>query len=54
MDRTSQKHRNFVSEPMRGKPVQELPGVGPVLGGRLSNGGYERVSYQIKHFISKL
>lgn len=45
MSSTSKKHSNIVSEPMRGKPVQALPGVGPVLGRRLESSGYQRVSY---------
>ncbi|VDM19847.1 unnamed protein product [Hydatigera taeniaeformis] len=37
---TSQKHRNFVSEPIGDKSVFELPGVGEVLGQKLKRKGY--------------
>jgi len=44
MSSTSQKHRNFVAEPMGEKPVTDLAGIGDVLGGRLSDLGYDKVS----------
>ncbi|VDN96010.1 unnamed protein product [Rodentolepis nana] len=37
---TSQKHRNFVSEPIGDKSVMDLPGVGEVIGTRLKKKGY--------------
>ncbi len=40
MSSTSQKHRDFVSEPMGEKPVTELAGIGAVLGKRLADSGY--------------
>lgn len=48
---TSQKHRRFCSEPMGDKLVYELPGIGPVLGGRLQNRGIIRARDVLGRFL---
>ena len=48
---TSQKHRNFVSEPMGEKPVTDLPGIGRVLGRRLSEEGFTHAYVVLGQFL---
>lgn len=44
MSSTSQKHKEFVAEPMGEKPVTALAGIGDALGGRLEDKGFDKVS----------
>ena len=46
MSSTSQKHRNFIAEPMGEKDVSELAGIGPVLSSRFTEKGFDQVGIQ--------
>lgn len=43
MSSTSEKRRSFAAEPMRGKPVTDLAGIGETLGKRLAEAGFDKV-----------
>lgn len=51
MSTTSQKHKNFVAEPMGDKPVNELAGVGEVLGKRLEAAGFDKVIRTFLNYV---
>jgi hypothetical protein len=53
MSSTSQKHKNFVAEPMGEKPVTDLAGVGEVLGKRLEAAGFDKVHTNIYLLVFK-
>jgi len=48
---TSQKHRNFVGEPMGEKGVKDLAGIGDALGDRLCNKGFDKAYVVLGQFL---
>uniref|UniRef100_A0AAQ5YIK6 Barrier-to-autointegration factor-like protein n=1 Tax=Amphiprion ocellaris TaxID=80972 RepID=A0AAQ5YIK6_AMPOC len=51
MSSTSQKHRDFVAEPMGEKPVMALAGIGDVLGKRLADKGFDKAYVVLGQFL---
>ncbi|KAJ3588847.1 hypothetical protein NHX12_009701 [Muraenolepis orangiensis] len=51
MSSTSQKHKDFVAEPMAEKNVNALAGIGDVLGRRLEERGFDKAYVVLGQFL---
>ncbi|XP_062381937.1 barrier-to-autointegration factor-like [Sardina pilchardus] len=52
MSSTSKKHQAFCSEPMKGKPVTAVPGIGRVSGGQLQSQGYHKATDVLGKYLT--
>nr|XP_018669723.1 barrier-to-autointegration factor [Ciona intestinalis] len=51
MSSTSQKHQDFVGEPMGEKGIETVAGIGKVLGKKLSDKGYDKAYVLLGQFL---
>lgn len=51
MGETTRKFENFTNAPIGNKMATDLPGIGPVLGARLSEKGYERADLVLGMYL---
>jgi hypothetical protein len=52
MTQTTQKHQDFISEPIGDKAVTSIAGIGNVLGVRLLNKGYDKAYILLGYFLT--
>lgn len=52
MSSTTKKFREFMAEPIGDKNIQDVPGIGDVLGTKLSEAGYDKV-HSVEFFVSQ-
>ncbi|CAF0809909.1 unnamed protein product [Didymodactylos carnosus] len=51
MSTTTKKFREFMAEPLGDKTIKEVPGIGEVLGTKLTEAGYERAYVLFGKFL---